>query len=638
MDERLIRLFEEELRHLRETAVDFGRAFPNRARHLDPKSKPFEGTVADPYVERLLEGVAFLAARVRLKLDAQFPQFTQGLLETVYPDFLAPLPSMGVFQFEADPSAPPPPGGMTIRRNTRIHGLPANEERVAGREPTPCTFTLAHDVRLLPVELTQADWLGRRLHEAVLPGSWGAKSALRLRFRKQDPVSWSEIQLDPLILYVPKGDGLGFEILEQLLAHQLGLSVRSVTPSGAESLLEVEGDMVHKFGFDPDCALLPSVARNSEGHRLLREYFALPERFMFFEIRGFQAALAGCETDEVDIIVGLTETPSRLERQVDASCFKLFCGPAINLFSRQFSQVIEPDRFSEFHLVVDVNRPIDHEIYSVEVVEGFTDSSPFGQPFKPFFETHHVHRDGQAFFTLSRQPRLRGEASLTGVTASGGTYSGSEVFLGLVDAEQAPFNGEINILSVTARLTNRHLPIRLAQSPGRWSLVGGSKAKVQPLVGPTYPSFRPVDGPHAWRLLNLLAVNYLPLGGADQSEGAAVLREILALYAGESNEAMLQQISALRGIQTKTVSRPLYEPAGVGSAVRVAAIVRGLEISLIFDEAAFLDLSVVVLGSVLEEFFARYVSLNSFAETVMKTPDGRERIRWPVRPGLKPIA
>src|SRR5215470_4303530 len=155
MDERLIRLFEEELRHLRETAVEFGRAFPNRAKHLDPASRPFEGMVTDPYVERLLEGVAFLAARVRLKLDAQFPQFTQGLLETVYPDFLAPVPSMAIFQLSPDPNAPPPAGGLVVSRETRIQGSSATPLS-SGKESTPCTFSLAHDVRLLPIELVQA--------------------------------------------------------------------------------------------------------------------------------------------------------------------------------------------------------------------------------------------------------------------------------------------------------------------------------------------------------------------------------------------------------------------------------------------------------------------------------------------------
>lgn len=637
MDERLIRLFEEELRHLRETAAEFGRAFPDRAKHLDPKSRPFEGMVADPYVERLLEGVAFLAARVRLKLDAQFPQFTQGLLETIYPDFLSPLPSMAVFQFSPAPVAPPPPGGFLLRRGAKIQGSPAGQARAGSREPVPCTFSLGHDVRLLPVELAEADWLVRRLHEAKLPASWQCGAALRLRLRKTALVPWTEIPLDPLVVFVPKSDGLGYEILEHLLGHQVGLIVRDSNPRESQDALQLRGQSLRKFGFEPSAALLPSYSRGFEGHRLLREYFAMPERFFFFELRNFQSALAKCLGDELELIIGLDTASNRLEQQVRTSCFRLHCAPAVNLFTRQFSQVIEPDRFSEFHVIPDANRPIEYEVYSVDTVEGFTDSSPFGQPFRPFFETHHLHREGKSFFTVTRQPRSRFEVSRTSSNEAATPYQGSEVFLALVDSEQAPFNGSIDQLLISAQLSNRHLPIALAENPANWSLVGGIKAQVTALVGPTPPSFKPVDGPYAWRLLNLLAINYLSLSD-EKGDGASGLRELLALYAGDDCELATQQLGALRGITTGTVSRPLYESNGSDGPPRIAAIVRGMEIALSFDNSAFLELSVVVLGSVLEEFFARYAALNSFTETVLKTPDGRERMRWPARSGLKPLS
>src|SRR5947208_12637677 len=101
MDERLLELYNTELRHLRETAAEFGRDFPKIAGRLSLDLDAKE-ICPDPYVERLLEGFAFLAARVHLKLDAEFPRFTQGLLETVYPDYLCPIPSMAIVKFEPE--------------------------------------------------------------------------------------------------------------------------------------------------------------------------------------------------------------------------------------------------------------------------------------------------------------------------------------------------------------------------------------------------------------------------------------------------------------------------------------------------------------------------------------------------------
>ena len=634
MDERLIRLFEEELRHLRETAVEFAKAFPETAKHLDPQSRPFEGTVSDPYVERLLEGAAFIGARVRLKLDAQFPQFTQGLIETLYPDFLAPVPSMAVFRLEPDPDLPPPPEGLVLGRQTCIQGQSTIGQRAGTREPVPCEFRLAHELRLLPVELTEAAWLVRRLHEAALPENWAARSALRLQFRKLTGAPWSEIRLDPLRLFIPELNGLGYEILEQLLSKQTGLVVHDVTKGGNVPIFVRAGTSVRRFGFDPADALLPATTRTFEGHRLLREYFTLPERFLFVELAGFAESLSRCTGDSIEIIVAMPEPAGRLEREVDHRCFALHCAPGINLFRRQFSQVIEPDRYSDFILVPDANRPLEFEIYSVESVEGFSDSRPQGQVFQPFFRNRFRHRDGSAFFTCSRQPRAQGVP--TGDRSV--PYRGSEVSIALSDADQAPFAGDLNQLAVTALLTNRHLPIHLRQASARWTLSAGAKCNVRAMVGPTLPSYRPVDGPHAWRLMNLLAVNYLSLVETEGG-GAAALRELLSLHASQVGDAVSPRIAALREVACATIARPLADVARDGESARITAIVRGLEISLIFEESAFADLGVLVLGAVLEEFFARYVNLNSFTETVVRSwPDGRVRKRWLARSGLKPLA
>ncbi len=70
MDPRLLSYYERELQHIREMGAEFAQEFPKIAGRLGLEG--FE--CADPYVERLLEGFAFLAARVQLKLDAEFPR------------------------------------------------------------------------------------------------------------------------------------------------------------------------------------------------------------------------------------------------------------------------------------------------------------------------------------------------------------------------------------------------------------------------------------------------------------------------------------------------------------------------------------------------------------------------------------
>ena len=385
------------------------------------------------------------------------------------------------------------------------------------------------------------------------------------------------------------------------------------------------GRRVRKVGFDRESALLPPSPRTFEGSRLLREYFALPEKFLFFQFAGFREALAGCANEQIELVVPLREGSPRLEREVVLSSLELFCSPAINLFQKQFSQVIEPSRFSEFHVVPDANRPLDFEVHTILEVEGYGDSSPNGRPVSPFFRTRYGEREGAAFFTVNRQPRM-----LTAAEREANNreipYTGSEVFLSLVDTRQVPFAGDLQQLAISARCTNRHLPILLSGENSNWKLEGGVKADVRVLAGPTLPTFVPVDGAYAWQLLSGFSANYLSLLDSDDGQALA-LRELLALHAGNRSDWAPPQIEALRHVDAVAVQRPLYAAEDSEEESPIKVIGRGLEVTVEFDQAAYTGQRLFLLGAVLAEFFARYVSLQSFTETVVKTwPDQKETV------------
>src|SRR5215212_3414863 len=140
MDRRLLSYYNRELQHLREMGGEFAREFPKIAGRLALE----EFTCADPYVERLLEGFAFLAARVHLKLDAEFPRFTQHLLEMIYPHYLSPTPSMVTVQMQPNLLEGSLAQGYTVPRGTDMHST-------LGRgDQTGCEYRTAHDVTLWP--------------------------------------------------------------------------------------------------------------------------------------------------------------------------------------------------------------------------------------------------------------------------------------------------------------------------------------------------------------------------------------------------------------------------------------------------------------------------------------------------------
>jgi len=197
MDERFLALYDRELGHIREMASQFAKAYPKIAGRLSLD----EFQCADPFVERLLEGFAFLTARTQMKLEAEFPRFTQSLLETIYPHYLAPTPSMVMVQFEPDPAESDlATGTIGLPRDTLLRGRKSRHDR------TRCTYRTAHDLTLWPLAVTEAQYCTRELSALGVPPELGARAAIRLRLKASAGLPFSEIQLDNLPLYL-RGTG-----------------------------------------------------------------------------------------------------------------------------------------------------------------------------------------------------------------------------------------------------------------------------------------------------------------------------------------------------------------------------------------------------------------------------------------------
>lgn len=623
MDERLLEHYNTELRHLREMAGEFAREFPKIAGRLS-LDKDAKDVCPDPYVERLLEGFAFLAARVHLKMDGEFPRMTQSLLETVYPHYLAPIPSMAVVRFDPQENDPGLAEGLPVPRGTTLRSNLGKGDRTA------CTFRTAHEVRLLPLKITEARYFTRDLAELNLPAHLKAKAAFRIRLQATVPVPMKEIKLDPVAFYLRGADELPSMIFEHLFAGKSALVLQTPAP-GAKTLATLPATTIRRMGLREDEALLPPSPRTFEGYRLLREYFAFPQRFLFFEVGGFAQALAACQSQTIDLVVALREANTRLEGQVDASSFELFCSPVINLFSKTLDRINLSDRFAEFHVVADRNRPLDFEIFEPEAVTGYGTTAEQTQEFRPFYLAKDTDTGSAAFYSTVRVPRV-----LTAKEKSFGrksSYAGTEVYLSLVDATAAPYRAEVKQLGLKALCTNRHLPIQLSIGVGRSDFAMDHSAPVGSIrcvSGPTIPQPSFAEGRFAWRLISHLSLNYYSLINPDQERGAASLRDIFKLYTDPNDRQTSRQIEGLLSVHSNPVVRRVPTPGPITFA-------RGLEVILTLDESAFEGLGVFILGSVLEQFFAKYVSLNSFTETVIKTQQRGEIMRWPAQMGKRQI-
>ncbi|WP_277183877.1 type VI secretion system baseplate subunit TssF [Caballeronia sp. BR00000012568055] len=622
MNPAFLRYYSQELQHVREMGGEFAAAFPKIAGRL-----ALDGVeCADPYVERLLEGFSFLAARVQMKLDAEFPRFTQHLLELAYPHYLAPTPSMTVVQLQADhanPQLAASVDGIVVPRHTALRGM------LDKSASTRCEFRTAHALTLWPVEIAQAKFFTHAgTASPMLPA--GVKAGLRLRLRATGALGFERLTLDRLPLYLRGPDGLPARLHERLLAHCVGVAVMQPGHGGsaATTLAVLPKTALRPLGFAEDEALLPVGRQSFDGYRLLQEYFAFAPRFMFVELNGLQGALRQCRGKEAEIVILLDQADASLERGVDASNFALDCTPAINLFRRRTDRVALSGTAFEYHVVVDRTRPMDYEIHQIDEVSGYGAGATAEKQYRPF----HCARDldmpgaGGAFYQLRREARRASARQQQNGARS--SYLGSEAFIALVDTN-AHEDAEVRQLGISAWCTNRDLPLSMPIGAGSTDFTLETEAPVTAvrcIVGPSRPLPSFAHGPAAWRLLDHLSLNYASLVDANAQQGARVLRELLTLYCPADDAAAHRQVEGLSAVSCEPVVRRLPSPGPIVYG-------RGLAITLSFDDAAFEGASAFLLGAVLAQFFAQYVSINSFTETHVATLARGPLMQWPARTG-----
>lgn len=628
MDPRMVRYYSQELQYIREMGAEFAARFPKIAARLALDATE----VADPYVERLLEGFSFLSARVRLKLDAEFPRFTQHLLEVVYPHYLAPTPAMAVIQFVPAMAESALATGFVLPRGTVLRG------QMPRGEVTACQFTTAHEVTLWPLEVADARYvsLAPDLPINALPLSEPVRGVVRLRLRAAAGLTFRQIALDRLILFLSGSDEVALKLYELLLGSGLGVVV--TPPAKPAPWFEwLDRSAIQPVGFETPQALIPYTNRSFSGYRLLHEYFAFPERFRFFELRGLKNALARHDGEEIEIAIPLARGDAGLPSLVDRSNFALHCTPAINLFARRADRIHVSDQQSEHQVVVDRTRPMDFEVYAVQRVTGYGEGVDAQQEFRPFYASVDAEdRGGGAYFTMRREPRALSEAQRRDGTRTG--YIGSEVFLSLVDPREAPYSEQVRQLALEVLVTNRDLPLLMpVGGDADFSLAVSAPVEgARCLRGPSRPRPAVPDGEIAWRLINHLSLNYLTVTDLDDKEGATALRELLELYADLADAEMVDALSrrqaqGVRRVAVVPRTRRLPAPGPIVFA-------RGLEIRMTVDETAFAGSSAFLLGAVLERFFGRLASMNTFTELVLASETRGEVKRWPPRMADRQLA
>lgn len=593
MAEGFLEKYNDELFALRKRASRFAAAFPKIAGRLR-----MTGEVADdPHVERLIQSFAYSAARVRQKLDDEFPELSDSLLETLYPHYLAPLPSMSVVHFSPSPALATV---QTLPRHSEILAEPIGGES--------CRFRTTQDVNIVPLEIAAATLASQPIDAPFSSSCAGAASCLRLSLRTTSPrpTSFGEMGLNSLQVFISSAWQQATALHELLTNHCIGISLAQ--HSEDRNAVFLAPSSLKPSGFSKEEAMLPYPANSFDGYRLLTEFFALPQKFLCFDIEGIDQWSGG----DCELYIYLDAADSRLERMVAAKDLVLNASPVINLFKQSCEPLTLDGTRTEYRLLPDARRQRTREIYGVENVQLTTRSGQIEKT-SPFFGRTQRSNGSNVFWQTYRR--------------FDDDDGSSDTDIAFIDQQRGPLGPLDVVASVDTLCINRELPSQLPYGGGHpfLQLSAGNEAvgSIEALMPPT-PAVRMNErSAREWRLVSHLLLNHLSLF----DNGGAPLKDILSLYAFRDTPETRQLVEAITSVEARN------SHARIGSAM-----VPGTDITLEFDPAMIDRPAAYIFASVLNHFFGLYTSINSFTRlTVTMRGHSEPLARWPARAADRPL-
>ena len=581
--------YEDELSFLREMGREFAAAHPAQADFL---ANPGD----DPDVERLLEGFAFLTGRLRQKLDDEIPELTQSLMQLLWPHYLRPVPAMSVIQFEPVPQLVREP--QSIPRGTEVDSVPV--------EGTSCRFRTAYDVQLLPLAIETV--------EVERPA--GAAGDLKVAFRIASGVKVDKLPLQGLRLFL-HGDPVVVNAAYLQLTRRVRRVIVRAPGAGSGAMAARPAEAVKPIGFAVSESLLPYPPHAFPGYRLLQEYFALPQKFIFLEIAGLPPLAGLGVKDAFEILFEFDRAPEGPLRLTSENV-RLHCTPVVNLFSMQSDPIRVDHQRVEYLLRPGSASPGHHEIFSIESVKGWAKGTSQQREYPSFHSFRHATADTATGGTIYYHTRLRN--SVTG--------QGMDTYLSFITGDQKGAVPQEETVVADLICSNRHLPAGLRA--GDINKPTGSSpefAKFRNISTVTESVTPPLGGDLHWRMISNMSLSYLSLTNADALRSLLDIYNLQALQrrqAARENELRLAGIVTLKSFPEERI--------WMGSPVR------GRRIEIDMKEENFTgEGGMVLFASVLNEFFSLYCTLNSFTHLVVRGVKQGETYSWNPRIGQQPL-
>lgn len=646
MNKKIVAYYNKELRFLREMGQEFANQYPKIASRL----KLNANETPDPYIERLLEGVAYLTARTQLKIDAEYPRFVQRILEVIYPQFLHPTPASTIIRFDTSNHY-----NVNVihklKRGHLLESLPIE----ADANTVSCHFSLTQDTELTPIELEASSYTNALNYLPDIKNIKAGKSlsALRLDFSIRSATKCSELTPENLVLYLGSELPVASQLLFLLINSCTNIVCHSYEDARRWHYL-IEEQPKHK-GFNKEESLVFDLDKSISSLRLMQEYIQLPEKFLFVSQAGIDKvikkaelkgdfATSAAQTEDVVVENGVNKRVVGHEKRWFSVSF-LFDSyvpeltqllkeqditintvPLVNLFKKRSVRFPITMQDTDHHVIVDRVQPLNFEVHSIERVKGFDKFNNQQVNFTPIYKAADqgifVNKNSNnAFFSMRRDKRT--PSSSAGLYGGRTSYLGSEVYLSMMSEGQSVFSFNIDHLAVEAWCTNRDLPLILTRSIKSDFLIDAAL----PIRGAhiisevTKPIEAVSEDNTLWSLLNQLNLSYVSLADYATKDSTLLLKELLLAFPHENNELYKSEINSIKQLEVEPITK-LVRHKGAGS------LIKGMAIKITFDESLLAGVHPFLFASVLRHYFVRSISINSFVEMTVLTVQKGQIIKW----------
>jgi len=596
MNDEILKYYEEELIYIRK----MGELYAKKHKKIAGKLALEPGRCEDPHVERLIEAFAFLCGRIHKKIDDDYPEIIDSLLNIIYPDYNRPIPSMTIVMFDSLSKLEEiPDAGYEIEKETTLYSDPVDDE--------PLKFKTCYPVKLWPIKVSES--------KLIKPGEMYSddQEAILIQLKTSANKPFSKIKCEKLRFFLNGQEHLIYKLYELILNKTN--KIKYIFSNEDGELKSKEG-RIEAVGFSDNENLLPESRRSFSGFRLIFEYFCFPEKFLFFDLCDLDDTFKSCNSDHINVLLYLNTYDNNLA--IENKTFCLYATPAINLYKRKSNPINIQNKKIKYLLIPDIRRRDRNEVFSIDKVTAST-PNPYikNRIYLPFYSLKHYQEDEDiqtVYWTMHRVPSYKKDVN------------GTDVYLSFNNQNIEIEKYEEETLKIDITCTNRDLPIKLPfgsiydnkdKSDFKIEKSGSMVDRIICLIKPT-PSITPFKTDDLkWRLISQLSLNYLSLVDKDS------LKEILKLYNFDDTPSKIQQIEGIYDItyDKKTIKIKDYYH-------------RGIEVTIVIDESKFVGSSYYLLASVLENFFGQYISINSFSQTVLKTIQQKKVIKkWKPRNG-----